>query len=120
MEKYLNSAVLILILFCACEDNNRETPEFIVVNTALGLKDYKAPFILITIENAGSAPGYNVLCEIIAKNETRIVDSGFAYFNLGDQILPGERFNDETVFHRINSHNAYLTLEYKFKWTALP
>ncbi len=39
-KKYLNSAVLILMLFCACEDKKHLTPEFTVVNTAPGLKDY--------------------------------------------------------------------------------
>jgi len=116
--KHLKIIPLTIILFIGCEDKQQNFPDFKVIQTIKGLKSYGAAFVLITIENTGSASGYNVHCKVIAKSKTNILDSGYAYFNLGEEILPGEKYFDEAIFLKIYSHQAYQALEYEINWSS--
>jgi len=94
-------------------------PEFEVVSYEKKYKEYGAPYLIIKIKNTGTAPGFNVSCEAVAKTEVRIIDSALAYFKNGDKIYPGEVSTDEAVFLSITSHDQYKVVSFKLKWQSL-
>lgn len=108
------------ILLClGCRKEEKDFAEFEVVETLQLMKNYGAPYVLVTVKNIGSAPGFNVSCEVIAKSNSRIVDSGLAYFKSGEKIFPNEQAVNEAVFQNIASHSNYSSLEYKLNWNTV-
>jgi imidazole glycerol phosphate synthase subunit HisF len=118
IKTILISGLVLFIVQCNRADEG-PYPEFEVVSYQKEYKDYGAPYLIIKIRNTGTAPGFNVSCEAVAKTDVRIIDSALAYFKNGDKIYPGEVSTDEAVFLNITSHDQYRVMSFKLKWQSL-
>jgi len=110
-------AVLIAFCFCACDIDSLldEEAEFVIISRQTGMTTYDTPTMTLTVKNVGSAPGYNLSCDIQVKKGNTIIGSGWAYFAGGGDIDPGEQAQDEAIFRGLTSL-ANCELSYKLNW----
>lgn len=114
-------AVFLVFLFLSCSSDNGDPvsssggAQFTIVSKKQGMTTYGAPKVTITVENIGSRTGYNVSCDVQAKQGDTIIDSGFAYFANGGDIDPGEKAQDDAIFFELTSLSGY-QLEYDLDW----
>ena len=89
---------------------------FVITATSAEVKSYGSPYILITIKNIGNKTGWNVSCDVYAKQGNVIVDVGKAFFAGLGSIRSGEKTSDDAIFFKLDSHDQYDTLEYELSW----
>ncbi len=76
------------------------------------------PSILITVKNIGNKTGHFVSCDVYAKKGSVIVDTAYTSFANFNNIQSGESTSDEAIFHKLDSHDEYDTLEYELSWST--
>ena len=120
LKQFIWSIIATLLVISACSSptasKKKKEPKFEIIAVAYGIKSYGSPYLTLTVENTGSATGYNVACTVLAKNGSLILDDGFAYFAGGADIDPGESAIDEAIFFDLGSHSDYTDLEYDLSW----
>jgi len=96
-------------------ESTAKGPEFTIVTSVKGMTDFGSPKVTITVKNVGSEVGYNVSCNVNAKKNDTIIDSGFAYFANGNDIAPGEKAQDDATFFDLTTLDGY-ALIYDLSW----
>lgn len=96
-------------------ESTAKGPKFTIVTSVKGMTDFGRPKVTITVKNVGSEVGYNVACNVNAKKNDTIIDSGFAYFANGSDIAPGEKAQDDATFFDLTTLDGY-ALIYDLSW----
>jgi hypothetical protein len=93
------------------------TANFVIISVAKTMTTFNRPSLTITVNNNGTATGYNVSCDAHARNSAgTIIDTAQAFFAGLGNIVVGDSALDEAVFFNLNTHTDYVSITYDCSW----